>query len=252
MGKVSVLIVEDEFIVAQDMRENLSKLGYEVLQVARTGEEAIRTLKQNTPDVILIDIRLGGKIDGIDVIRAIREMVRVPVIYVTAHSDAQTFERAKLTRPQAYIVKPFNFKNLHTAIELALFNFSQDTFGHPDDIVDERLSDLSDHYVLPESIFVKTGKILQKLEFDEIHYIKAGGSYSLIHTAAGVFTLAINLQKVLERLNRPEFLRVHRSFVINAKNMERIDTRAVIVGKVSIPITKKVRDMMLKNFKMIS
>ena len=119
--KVRVLVVEDESIVGIDLKQTLIKLNYQVLDVVRTGEDAIKKAIENKPDVILMDIMLGGRITGIEAVQRIKEDIDVPVIYLTAYADDKTIQNAKLTDPFGYLLKPFDERSLHSSIEMALY-----------------------------------------------------------------------------------------------------------------------------------
>jgi len=121
MPKATILIVEDEPIVAEDISQQLACLGYEVCGITATGEEALVLARELRPAVILMDICLKGPIDGIDAAERIGWEVKVPIIYLTAHSDSVTLQRAKLTGPIGYILKPFEERDLEIQIEIALY-----------------------------------------------------------------------------------------------------------------------------------
>jgi len=114
-----ILIVEDEGLIAMDLQERLEKLGYPVAGVAASGEEALEVASGQLPTLILMDIRLKGQMDGIEAAARIRERLDIPVIFVTAHTDEKTLERAKAAGPLSYIVKPFDQTGLRVHIELA-------------------------------------------------------------------------------------------------------------------------------------
>jgi PAS domain S-box-containing protein/putative nucleotidyltransferase with HDIG domain len=121
MKKKQILVVEDERIVADDVRMSLERLGYEVSGTAVSGEEAIEKAKKFRPDLVLMDIVLEGKMDGIKATSVIRSRFNIPVVYLTAYADERTLERAKITEPYGYILKPFDDRDLHTIIEIALY-----------------------------------------------------------------------------------------------------------------------------------
>ncbi len=121
MAKAQVLIVEDDGILATEVRGRLKKLGFSVSAIVPSGEEAIEKAKENSPDLVLMDIVLAGKIDGIEAAGQIRTQFDIPVVYVTAHSDEKVLERAKKTAPFGYIVKPFEDRELNTAVEMGLY-----------------------------------------------------------------------------------------------------------------------------------
>ena len=121
MEKPRILVVEDESIVAIDLSHTLTSLGYEVVATVGTGEEALKLLGEYRPDLVLMDIQLRGELDGIQVAEKIQTTLRIPVIYLSAYSDAKTLSRAKLTEPYGYIMKSFDHNDLHSTIEMALY-----------------------------------------------------------------------------------------------------------------------------------
>jgi PAS domain S-box-containing protein len=120
MTNAKVLIVEDEAIVAKDLQYRLRKFGYTVPEIASSGEEAINKALKFSPDLVLMDIRLKGKMDGIEAAQEIYKRLNIPVIYLTAYADENTLERAKITEPFGYLLKPFKEKELQTNIEITL------------------------------------------------------------------------------------------------------------------------------------
>ncbi len=126
MEEPSILVVEDEQIVAAELKERLYSLGYRVAGVAATGPEAIAKAEDVDPDLILMDIRLKGQMDGIDAAGRILSRRDVPIVFVTAHADEATLQRAKVTGPMGYVLKPFSEKELQTAVEIALYKHAME------------------------------------------------------------------------------------------------------------------------------
>ncbi len=120
MAPARVVVVEDERIVALHLQQQLKKLGYNVAGTAASGERALQQISDLRPDIVLMDINIEGDIDGIDTAARIPEEFHIPVIYLTAHSEASTLERAKATQPYAYLLKPFSERELHATLEMAL------------------------------------------------------------------------------------------------------------------------------------
>jgi len=116
-----ILVVEDESIVAMDIQDRLESLGYEVPTTVATGERAIEKTETLRPDLVLMDIQLQGEMDGVQAADEIRRRFNIPIVYLTANADHPTVQRAKLTEPFGYIIKPFEERELHTAIEIALY-----------------------------------------------------------------------------------------------------------------------------------
>lgn len=127
MPKVKILVVEDERIVAKDIQNTLKNLDYDVPAIASTGEDAIEKAKELRPDIVLMDIVLKGEMDGIEAAKIIRNEFRIPIIYLTAYEDEDTLERAKITEPLGYILKPFEERDLHTTLEMALYKHMMET-----------------------------------------------------------------------------------------------------------------------------
>jgi len=119
--KTRILVVEDENIIAKDIQNELVGLGYDVLAVVARGEEAVEKAKETSPDLVLMDIIIKGKIDGIEAANQIRNRFNIPVVYLTAYADKKTLERAKITEPFGYLLKPFSEKELCGTIEMALY-----------------------------------------------------------------------------------------------------------------------------------
>ena len=120
VNTVNVLIVEDESIIARDLSRIMEKFGYKVLEIVSSGEEVITRSIELKPSLILMDIKLSGKMTGIEAAVEIKKIIDIPIIYITAYADAESVHKAKLTEPFAYIVKPFDEKSLRTSIEIAV------------------------------------------------------------------------------------------------------------------------------------
>lgn len=121
-----LLIVEDDPLVAQSLRHNLECLGYPVSGIVSSGEEAVQQTAETRPDLVLMDVWLNGEMDGIEAAAQIRERFDTPVVYLTAHSDDKNLQRAKVTEPFGYILKPFGIEELHSTLEMALYRHAME------------------------------------------------------------------------------------------------------------------------------
>lgn len=126
MQGTKILIVEDENIVALDMMNRLRQFGYDVVAKASNGRTALKAVEEKTPDLVLMDIKLSGPIDGITTAGKIREIADVPVIFITAYADKETLNRAKVTDAFGYLIKPYNDRELYTNIEIALYKHAME------------------------------------------------------------------------------------------------------------------------------
>ncbi|MBE9092889.1 bifunctional diguanylate cyclase/phosphodiesterase [Tychonema sp. LEGE 07203] len=170
MSSKKILIVEDESIIAEDISDSLISLGYKITAIVYSGEEAIESAKEFRPDLVLMDVNLQGEIDGITAAEEIRSHFQIPVVYLTAYADENTLRRVNTTKPFGYIVKPFEEKNLHTTIQLALHRHQHDCLTNLPNrsLLRELLSQVLDkHKKMPAMIPVMT------LSLDKINRINS-------------------------------------------------------------------------------
>ena len=130
MTRPQIMVVEDESIVAEDMKAMLEGFGYAVPAVAFSGEDAVKKACDMHPDLVLMDIVLKGQMSGVEAVEHIRAHCNIPVVYVTAYADENTVRRAKVTEPFGYLLKPFDAKELQTAIEIALYKHQMEKKLH--------------------------------------------------------------------------------------------------------------------------
>ena len=121
MTPARILVVEDDRVVARDVRHQLTRIGHAVVGVTPSGEDAVRLALESHPDLVLMDIRLEGALDGVDAAQQIRNRCQVPVVFLTAYADDETLQRARVTEPFGYLLKPFEDSQLRTVIEMALY-----------------------------------------------------------------------------------------------------------------------------------
>ena len=126
MQNCKILVVEDEKLIGMDIKHRLEKIGYTVLELVRSGEEALIEIRKQKPSIILMDIMLAGKLDGIETSVIIKKEYDIPIIFTTSLSDEDTIERAKISEPFGYIVKPASDRDLHICIEIALYRHKID------------------------------------------------------------------------------------------------------------------------------
>ncbi|BBD07307.1 HD domain-containing phosphohydrolase [Desulfovibrio ferrophilus] len=132
MSCLRILVVEDESIVAMDIRHRLSKLGYEIVGEVETGEDAVRLAAELLPDLVLMDIMLAGEMDGVQAAAEIHSRVDLPIVYLSAYADDETLQRVKITQPFGYIIKPFEDRELHAAIEMACYRHRMERLRRED------------------------------------------------------------------------------------------------------------------------
>jgi len=192
MVKQAIFIVEDEAIVADDLRETLISLGYTVAGTAKSGEIALEKVKDLRPDLVLMDIHLAGKIDGVETAGKIHELYEIPVIYLTAYSDKALLDRAKVTEPYGYVIKPYDERELHSVIEMTLYKHSMDDKLKESE---DRLRKLNDE--LEARVAARTASLRQQLQFLQqlidtipapVYYKNSKGEYLGCNNAFETYT----------------------------------------------------------------
>jgi DNA-binding LytR/AlgR family response regulator len=241
-----ILIVEDEMLIGANISLQLTKLGYEVIGIIPRGEEAIQFLIENQPDIVLMDINLKGELDGIETAQRIQKEHDIPIIYLTANVDEAHFNRAKSTKPHAFISKPFKKLDLQRAVELTLSRIEEDNLSLP-----KFESKKEGPLVLNDSIFVKHQENMVKIIISDILYVEAERNYCRIYARDKAYLLVMTLKDLDENLPEEHFLRVHRSFIINISKVDEVGNTNVLVVKKAIPLSKTYRDELLQRLQMI-
>lgn len=171
MDNIHILIIEDESIIAEDIRDMLIGLGYDVAGIFGNSDKALDYLSFHSPDLVLCDIHIKGTMDGIQVAEKIRARKKIPFIFLTSLSDRNTLDRAKKTLPYGYIVKPFDEKDILAGIEMGLYKFSQEleqmaiTREKLDQLVTEPLTDQEYQIMKAMMEGLKTEEICRKMFF---------------------------------------------------------------------------------------
>ena len=234
MTVLKIGIVEDELVIARTILSTLDELGYSHCGPAINYREAMELLEYNKPDLLLLDIQLSGKKDGIDVAQKINELYQVPFIFLTANSDAETIDRAKKVKPHAYIVKPFTKEELFVAIEIAFSNFT----GNRSNAKPEQAA----LYHTKDFMFVKDGYVFRKIFFNELLYLESDANYLTLHLKSQKKVLVRStLNDFAEQLDQKTFIRIHRSYSVNISQVDDIFPTEVSVEGNKIPIGKSYR-----------
>ena len=239
MALLKIGIVEDELVIARTILSTLDELGYSHAGPAISYTEAMEMLDNNKPDLLLLDIQLSGKKDGIDVAQKVNELYGVPFIFLTANSDAETIERAKKVKPHAYIVKPFSKEELFAAIEIAFSNF---TGNHFDTKPQEAAS-----WHTKDFMFIKEGYVFRKILFNDIVYLESDANYVTIHLESQKKAIIRStLNDFIREIDPKVFIRIHRSYSVNMNKIEEVFPTEISVHGSKIPIGKSYREELFK------
>ncbi|SMD36059.1 two component transcriptional regulator, LytTR family [Reichenbachiella faecimaris] len=225
-------IVEDDSLVSLDLLDRLESLGFSKISTFSTGESLLKEIETTKFKVVLMDIELAGKLDGIETVQELRKKCNTSIIYLTDHVDDKTFQRALTTSPAAFLHKPFIDKQIAQNIEIAA-TLTED---------EEILVDSS--VLVPDGIFAFLGEgQYQKILFDEICFLKAERAYCEIGLLEGKpLTVSRNMGAVLAVLSKSKekelFIQVHRSYVINKRHITGFNGKTLLLGNHSIPTTE--------------
>ena len=242
---IKILVVEDEMIIAAKISMQLTSLGYEVTGILPRGEQAIQQVKENKPDIILLDINLRGQLDGIQTALQIQQFAQIPIIYLTANSDEVTFNRAKPTKPYAFISKPFKQLDLQRAIELTISRMAENATG----INIENTTGDEQPFILSDRIFVRYKEKMIKIMLADILYMEADRNYSRIFTNSREYVLSISLKNIEEKMSMQLFMRIHRSYLINITHVDEVFENHVMIAKKSVPIGTGMREQLMNRIK---
>lgn len=242
MSSLKVLIVEDDPMIAESLQDILGMLNHEVIGIAEDAEKAIEICNENEPQIALLDIQIGGDIDGVDLAELINDEFDIPFIFTTAFADDQTVERAKAKGPFGYLVKPYGVKDINAAIEVAMSAYN-------------RLKKAEDEAKAPRiidnSIFLKVDSKLIKVKVEDIQYIEAKGDYALFKTAEKGYIVHTTMKHVQERLDEYNFAKVHRSFVVNLAKIVDIEESNLLIENKVIPISRANKEGLIKRLNLL-
>ncbi len=235
---ITIYIIEDEPLIAETIKTALEKVGYTIVGMTDNGKEALFDIEELQPDLILVDITLDGKMDGIEMVEYLRKKSEVPFIFLTSHSDEQTLERVKQTDPAGFIVKPFNEKTLQSNIELALYKHKM-----------QRQTVSSNEEL--NSFFVKNKGELIKIELDDILYLEAFDNYCNLYTSSQKHLISHTLKSVEEKLPPHKFIRVHRSYVINVSKIKSLQDGYIFIEKNKVPMSASNKEELMKHINLL-
>ncbi len=239
---IKILIVEDEMIIAANISLQLSNLGYEICGIVPRGEEALLHLKEQQPDIILLDIHLKGRLDGIETAEHIQKDYDIPLIYLTANADDAHFNRAKATNPYGFISKPFKKADLQRAIELTVNRMMAEG---------DKTEDAGPSFILSDCIFVRDHEKMVKIIIKDIYYIEADRNYCRIFSKEREYLLVLTLKDMEDKLPPEHFVRIHRSYIVNISHIDEVAGSHVVVFKKAIPLSKVLRGDLLKRLQTI-
>ena len=244
---LKILMVEDDMIIAADISMQLTKLGYQVVGINICGEDALKMIENNRPDLILMDIVLTGKMNGIETAKIILEKFQIAVIFLTSNSDDATFQQALSAKPYAFISKPFQKSELARTLKLTFQRIAVEKDSAP-------ASQDTDHVsAMEDRLFIRNKNQMEKVLLTEIWFAEADRNYCKIQTDKQSYLLSVPLRNIEAQLPSDHFFRVHRSFVVNLKKIDAISEHHeyLTIQSHQIPVSRRSKEEVIKRLKMI-
>lgn len=244
MDNINVLIIEDLPSESDALVKVLTENNYTVVGVATSFSEALTMFYENPVDIIVIDVFLDGKPDGItfaETISIIPNTIK-PFVFLTSSKDRQIFERAKLTHPFSFLLKPFNELEILYALEIAVESF----YAQPDVFSSEDENTV----ISKEYLYVKKKNSLKKVLISTILYIEVEERYCNMVTENEKFVILISLAKIIKLLDKNKFCRTHRNFIVNIEKIEEIvmsDNLVILKGNHKVSLSDSYKDL-IKRF----
>lgn len=233
MNSSHFLVVEDELLIAETISDFLKKEGCQNIALVESVEEAVEHIEANPVDFVLTDIALGKGKTGIDLGNLLHTKYKIPFIYITSHADKTMIDKAKHTRPNAYIVKPFKKEDLLVAIELGLYN-AMNTPAVSDS----------------EELIVKEGRAMVRLYHTNILWIESDGNYSTIRLKNDKRrVIRQSLSELQEQLPAAGFIRIHKSYLVNKAHVMELNANSLIIHGTELPIGRAYQPNLAGVFK---
>ena len=231
MNKIeNILIVEDEALIADQLAVMLESEGYSITEIVDEAEEVFSALNENKVDLILLDINLAGAMDGIDIAHRINADFKIPFLFLSSNTEPTTLKRMSVTQPVTFITKPFQKETVLAALELAK----------------QRNAPLQEKNEHNDQLFVKNGHVWEKVKLSELLYIEAQDNYIALHTTSGRKMILMPMKTIEEQLDEQQFLRVHRSYIVNMNVIDTVGPKHLMIGKTEIPMSSSGKEKVMQ------
>ena len=242
MKPLNIFLLENEVLTIQTLKAYLEDKGYQVINVAKTQKDALTFFNHHTADIVIADIDLGlNQPDGITVVQQIKtKNPEIPIIYFTGMEEEVIFQRAKSTRPDAFLNKPVNPINLTRTIDLAIDNYHK-----------RRTHSVRKNAYL-DAIFVFSDNAYRKVLVGDIKYVKSDGSYCRIQLDNKEILQSYNLANFVERNPDPRLMRVSRFYVVNLDRVDSIQNNCLEINGELIPIGKSYEELVFQQIPLIN
>lgn len=217
ISSFKILIVDDEVLIAEFLKDELKALGYSNIVMAHSKAQCIIQIENFQPELVLLDIRMRGDREGIEIAEDINQKYKIPFIFITAHSDKEILQEALSRNPAGYITKPFKQIDVYAAI---------------------RLVESKKEIVKEKFVIIKDGYSEIKIMCDTILYAQSDDNYIHIYTTTKKHTIRNTLEWFKENTPADTFHRAHRSYVVNINKISKSTTKSVFINDIEIPVSR--------------
>jgi len=238
-----ILLVEDNLSFALEIEMLIKELGYGFAGQVDNAKDAIMAIKQKIPNLVLMDIGIKGQVNGIELASSL-DKKNIPFIFITQSRDRTTYESAQSLKPIAYLVKPFDLLTLQSTLEQARRVLDQEGLKSKGD---------QDNDNDQESFYIRNNNMLKRIKYREIFWIKSDGNYCNIHTEKKKFVTKVSLVSMMKKLEKLEFIRVHKQYIVPVKRIENINlfNNLLYIGDKMIPIGRSYKASLVKRLDLI-
>lgn len=240
MSTYNVLIIEDDPHIAESLGEMLEILDHKVVGTAPSFEDSIKLLDDNDVEIALVDIQLKGEKTGIDVAEKLKSDYKLPFIFTTAFADKETIQRAAQHSPYGYIVKPYSMKEINAGIEVAIQNHQNIKAFKEDEGVFNQ-----------QSLFIKVNSRLVRIDMKDILFVEAKGDYTVFKTRDKGYVVNSTFKNAEEKLDPNQFIRVHRSYIVNIEQVVDIEENNLLINEQIIPVSRGQKPNLMKRLNML-
>ncbi|WP_088324074.1 LytR/AlgR family response regulator transcription factor [Polaribacter tangerinus] len=228
--KKNVLVVEDNLIIAEDIKICLENNNYNVVALVDNAEHALLEIKNNTVDIVIIDIVIKGVLNGIDLAEIISVNYQIPFLFLTSNSDKKTIEKAIKVAPKAYITKPFTEADLFSSLALAFR------------VEKSQKSELREK----DFFIIKVAGDFKKIYIKDLLYVKSDGNYLSIVTKTNEYLTRMSFKELLHIVNSNTIFQVQKSYLVNTLNVEKYNSNHVFLDTQKVPIGRSYKDRFFK------
>ena len=237
-----ILVVEDDPQIAESLTDMLEILDHEVVGVAEAYDAAVTILEKGEAEIALLDIQLRGEKSGIEIAEYIKMNHAIPFIFTTAFADNDTVKKASEHSPYGYIVKPYGMKDINAGLEIAMKNHEMMGQSNGDD---------EGGIFTTESLFIKSNSRIVRVNINDILFVEAKGDYAVFKTSEKGYVVQTTFKNVEAKLSSNQFIKVHRSFIVNIEKIVDIEDSSLLIADHVIPVSRGQKPHLLSKLKMI-